>query len=440
LARALALALALVSPALCPRGAQAEAPPEIGVLTMGPGRSLFDGFGHTALLLRDPNNGTATVYTYGALRWTGPLLGWRFLRGEVKFEGRQRSLGAVLRSYAKQDRPVSLQPLLLEPEEARTLAARLAWSMQPENVRYLYHHFNDNCSTRPRDFIDEASGGALRRALSRPGDGSNAREQVLRGLSLNPALLLLMNVVLGRPTEPALDQWRLSFVPAEFAAALAGATRTVNGVERPFVGPARPLVARRSPLERWDTAWGAHLAWLLALGVLGLVALGAGALRRDRQRGSDAVLARRLLGGGLLAWALVGGGLGLVLDTVATSEFVPEFRHNENLLLYTALDLWLLWPAWNALRGRGGALRGASHYLLLRGGLALLVGLAQGLGLLVQTPLALAGLAASATLGLGLLARYASSTPAATRHEARNAGRSRQRNQSVAGPKTSPSR
>ena len=46
----------------------------------------------------------------------------------------------------------------LTPEEAMHVAKSLGTNVLPENRMYRYHHYNDNCSTRPRDIIDAAIG------------------------------------------------------------------------------------------------------------------------------------------------------------------------------------------------------------------------------------------------------------------------------------------
>ena len=365
---------------------------------MDPGGTLFDGFGHASLRVADPITGEDLVYSFGALTWTGPLLGWRFLRGEVLFELRVRSYERMLRSYVRQDRSIYRQILLLEPEEARDLAERLEENARPENAGYPYHHFHNNCATRIRDLVDEVTRGALKRSISRPGDGSTARQHVLEGLSLNPGLLLIMNIVLGRMTDRPLSVWDLCFVPIELRGAFAVASRETDGRGRPLAGPVELVYQRRVPLGRWPIAWGAILPWIGA-GAFLLLGLALHLLSSWRYRA-------QMAGAGLALWALAGGMLGLSLASVALSDYVPQFRRNENLALFVFLDLWLLWPAVALLRGRAGRLlRPMQAYLAIRAFIAGVVLLAQGTGLLVQGPLALAGLVLAACGGLLLGSR-----------------------------------
>ena len=399
--------------------------PTVELITMGPGGTLFDGFGHAALRVRDPARRTEAVYSFGALTYTGPLLGWRFLRGEVLFKARVRAFGAVMRSYRRQDRTVYRQRLRLRPNEARRLAEALREAVRPENSHYVYHHFNENCATRLRDLVDEATGGALRHALAGPGDGTTARQQVLRGLSLSPPLLLVMNVVQGRPTDVPLTARALTFVPGELRLAMQKARRPAPPGEQGelLADPVEVLYERQAPLRRWPIEWGGRLAWILALPFAALGGLLL--LRRRRARGGGADAPPDRLAGALLgSWALLGGALGLALDTVAMSDLVPEFRYNENLALYVALDLLLLGPAvlllLRRLRGRWRA--GVRWYLAVRATVALAVTAAQAVGLLRQEPLALGALVAVAT-GTLAAALAAGPGPSGAEPEGANEGR-----------------
>ena len=53
--------------------------------------------------------------------------------------------------YQQVGRGVSLQWLNLTPAQARRLADSLAVNALPQNARYGYDYFTDNCSTRVRD-------------------------------------------------------------------------------------------------------------------------------------------------------------------------------------------------------------------------------------------------------------------------------------------------
>src|SRR3546814_18202698 len=78
-----------------------------------------------------------------------------------------RSLAALpvsedLACYAAVGRGVDVLWLDIPAASAYELAQFLAWNALPENAYYHYDYFTDNCSTRVRDALDKALGGALR--------------------------------------------------------------------------------------------------------------------------------------------------------------------------------------------------------------------------------------------------------------------------------------
>ncbi len=357
----------------------AWAAPRVSLLTMGPGNGMFDAMGHSALRVVDQARGWDRVYTFGALRWTGPLLGWRFLRGEVMFEARVRSWTWVLRHYARADRPIYEHPLRLTPDQAKHLVSRLEHLSRPENRRYLYHHFKDNCATRLRDLVDEATGGALRRALDQlPSDGATARDLVLEGMSIDPLVPMVLDVVLGRPTDVPLGPWEQTFAPMRFM----GSMDRLAATHGSLVGPRVTISERRGRLGRLPP-WTGSATWLLFGLLVGLLAA--------HPRG---------WAWGLGLWGLGSGLLGLVLDTVAMSDYVPEMSHNEHLALFFAGDLAL---AALALVRRPWAPRLAGIWAGVHGVAALGVMAGMAAGILVQPSwmLAMGQLAASAGVFTG---------------------------------------
>ena len=89
-------------------------------------------------------------------------------------------LGLQTTIYEAADRDVWVQPLPLTTDEKRRLLARLEHDVQDAHKRYAYDHLTDNCSTRVRDALDEATGGKLR-AMQVPSDGRTYRDLARRG-------------------------------------------------------------------------------------------------------------------------------------------------------------------------------------------------------------------------------------------------------------------
>lgn len=365
----LALALALV---VGLTGA-AVAAPRIELITMGAGDDVFSKFGHAAICVFSAGEVDGTCYNYGTADFStpGPLT-WNFIRGRAEFWVSTMRWSRLLEVYEDYDRTIYRQVLPLSDHAAEGLARRLEMDRLPENRFYLYHHFHDNCTTRLRDHIDQATGGVLRKDADAP-YSRTYREMVRAGFAGNAGLLALAELLMGRVADARPTLWEAMFHP---------------DVLRLQVWKrlgARPEAAyqRRKPLASGSLAAGRWVLLGLAAG-LGVVVT-AGALSGRRW-------ARRV---GLVAAGLCLGALALLLDGLALLSTMRELTRNELLLVFWPTDLALV-----ALDGRW--LRG---YLLVRLGALALVALAALVGVLVQplwAPLAIVALPVGALAAIEL--------------------------------------
>jgi ketosteroid isomerase-like protein len=349
--------------------------PEVVLLTMGPGESLYSRFGHAALMVRWPA-APSLVFNYGYTNFNSPDLVWDFLRGRARFWVARARFPSTINDYAMQDRTLYYQELKLDPAKQARLAHMLVEGARPENRYYVYHHFHDNCSTRLRDLVDRVTEGAVRQQLvGRPGPDATLRELVRRGFAGDVGLLLIVDLLLGRTVDRRLDAWEATFLPRE----LRGAARTIKlpgGAA--LAGEPRVLYKRRSPspFAGRDPHAGLKLYWGLAvLGAALAVCLVLLARRASRWAGLP-----------LLLLALIVGLPGLAVWTVMAAATLPELRLNELALSLWPLDLGLIWPAVRWLRGRVWVGRLMRGYALLRVATLGLVLLGHLTGLLIQQP------------------------------------------------------
>ncbi|MDQ2702951.1 MAG: DUF4105 domain-containing protein, partial [Pseudomonadota bacterium] len=140
--------------------------PRIGVMTMQPGEIFFERFGHDSIVVMDPETGTAISYNFGSFDPGEPGFFGRFVRGQMEYLLVAQPLDQDLAIYQYEGRGVSIQWLALTPEQADGLAAYLEEEARPENARYRYDYFTNNCATRVRDAIDDALGGLLHNRIA----------------------------------------------------------------------------------------------------------------------------------------------------------------------------------------------------------------------------------------------------------------------------------
>lgn len=292
--------------------------PEIVLYTMGQGEVIFEKFGHAALCAEYPQYPRKSVcYNYGTTDFTDPIgLSWGFLRGEAKFWSSVTTPGSMIRRYMGFDRTIWRQVLPLGDEQTLAVAAKLDHDSQEEHRYYTYHHFHDNCTTRVRDIIDEATGGALKvNSSSKP--GLSFRQFGGRGFAEQTPLLVVSDFLLGRRGDVKPDLWQAMFLPDY----LREEVRTRLGVE-PEV-----LYQRRGRAFSQDQGSGREWTLLFAL----LLALPV-AISRITGRLPRATIAVSMVPLFLLAVLLWG---------IAIATSLPELRYNEALLLLWPTDIVL---------------------------------------------------------------------------------------------------
>ena len=303
---------------------------------MQPGEIFWERFGHDAIVVDDPARGAPISYNFGFFDLSEPGFIGRFVRGEMEYQLVALPLADDLAYYRDSGRGVSIQWLDLSGEEARQLAAALADNAKPENARYRYDYFTDNCATRVRDALDNALGGLLREQMQPRSQGNTDRSEAVRLASPAGWMWLGFDLGLGPYADEPRSRWEDAFVPMHLAESLRNAKRADG---RALVRSEALLLPHRIAPE--PQAQPRHWwPWLLA----GL-ALAAATLALGRAR------PRRALWIGLPLWAactLLGA---LMLFLWGFTAHRAGWA-NHNLLLLNPLCLLLLPGAWRLLRGR----------------------------------------------------------------------------------------
>lgn len=131
---------------------------EISVLTVGPGTSLNDAFGHSAFRIKDRQQGLDIVFGYGQYDFDTPNFYLKFAQGKLNYLMSGNDFVDFHRTYVYYNRTIKEQVLNLSAEEKQELCDYLTNNYKPENRAYLYDFFYDNCATRIRDVVEKSSG------------------------------------------------------------------------------------------------------------------------------------------------------------------------------------------------------------------------------------------------------------------------------------------
>ena len=309
---------------------------QVYLVTVEPGELYWQRFGHNTILLRDPDSGNSVSYNFGYFDFAQQDFFLRFIRGRMLYQAIAIDGDLDLQSYVEDGRRVWLQELRLDAAATATLAAHLADHVRPENRDYRYDYYHINCSTKVRDALDLALGGALRKATDHRSHGWTYR-RFTRAYAQGVSWLYLgTDLALGQPVDEPLSIWEEGFIPGELKRQMRD-FKLADGQSLLINEQVLPAGADTADVWPLPPDWRAPFA---AAGIVlaGLI-LTLGRLAEMHRAGR---IALAVTGGGLSfllgAAGLVIAGLWLFTDHVAASR-------NENLLLL-APSWWLALPAW----------------------------------------------------------------------------------------------
>lgn len=355
---------AVVAAALAAMAPHAPATPQpepgseltVSLLTYETGGEVWERFGHNAILIHDAATGIDHHYDYGRFDFREAHFYLHFAQGRMWYSmGDTTDPAAVIDFYTAEGRKIWLQELDLTPAQRTALRDFLAWNIRPENAKYAYNYYLDNCSTRIRDALDRAVGGAIRRS-SRTPSGFTWRDETRRLDENNVFLYTGLMALLGEPVDVEMSRWEQMFLPGRLREGMDSVRITgADGVERPLVKSERVLAeGGRWPVPERPSGW----TWrYLGLGLIlgGLLAL----LGRAGGRGVGFVyLALATL------WELVAGVVGLIITWLWALSTHMVAHWNENILLFNLLCLALAIALPMAVRGRPGAAKAARRLAL----------------------------------------------------------------------------
>lgn len=129
---------------------------EISILTCAPGvKDLHAFFGHSAIRVKDPINGLDQIYNYGTFDFKTPNFYLKFCRGQLLYQVISYPYKYFPYEYYKQNRWVKSQVLNLSEAQNQKIYNFLEWNILPENKKYRYDFFYDNCSTKMYEIIEQ---------------------------------------------------------------------------------------------------------------------------------------------------------------------------------------------------------------------------------------------------------------------------------------------
>ena len=240
----------------------------VSLLTVTPGKRVYELYGHTAIRVREvmPGRLSDWVFNYGTFSFAQPHFVWRFVKGETDYELGVVPFALFYDTYVKEGRGIDEQLLNLSPTESRRLVDALSRNLLPENATYRYNFFYDNCTTRAIDMIERAVEGKI--VWPQAEAGKTLRNIVDQYSEASPWNKLGQDLLLGAEADAPADRKSQGFAPL-YAERFVEEAVVVNpdGTRRRLAEPKRVLL----PAQTGKTAKGLTPMW--AFGILFVITL-----------------------------------------------------------------------------------------------------------------------------------------------------------------------
>lgn len=193
---------------------------KVSVLTVGPGTLLNDAFGHNAFRIKDERIGIDIVYGYGQYDFDAPNFYLKFAQGKLKYLISRNSYTNFYNFYVRQNRTIKQQILNLTTSEKQKLFDYLENNYKPENRRYLYDFFYDNCATRIKDVTQIATTNKIDFVLPSDYETKTFRELIHEHVGLNTwgsfGIDIALGSIIDRKTTPEEQMFLPKYIHAFF--------------------------------------------------------------------------------------------------------------------------------------------------------------------------------------------------------------------------------
>lgn len=239
---------------------------QISLITCDPGEELYTTFGHSAIRVLDRDSGQDLVFNYGTFDPNTPFFYVKFSRRTLDYQLSVTTFDRFLIEYNYFRRSVREQVLDLSSGQTEEVMAFLRTNYQPENRKYRYDFFYDNCATRIRDLFETVLGENLDWNEPKTGEEKTFRQLIDEYVYPLPWSDLGIDLALGSVIDSEASEREKLFLP-DYMEAAFGRAEIVRD------GPRRSLVKENHVIYDFPLREGGTPFWLNPFFVFWAVAI-----------------------------------------------------------------------------------------------------------------------------------------------------------------------
>ena len=220
------------------------------LLTCGPGTETYSIYGHSALRIAIPEKHTDTVYNWGVFDFNTKNFVWKFAKGRLDYMVIGESLKGFLQEYFFEQRYVYSQRINIDASEVRILIGLINENLKPENVKYRYDFFYDDCTTRIRDLLEKSIGEKLKYPPAEQGKIPTFRDMVAKYQNPYPWYKFGVDLIMGSTADKKAGFRDRMFLPVEMKDELTESSVYRSGKMIPLLQNPEVLLDFDAPVVR----------------------------------------------------------------------------------------------------------------------------------------------------------------------------------------------
>jgi hypothetical protein len=248
-----------------PAGANVYDSTDVYIITCAPGTESYSIYGHTALRVSVRGTTIDRVYNWGIFDFSTPNFAYRFAKGRLDYMLGAYGYEDFLMEYISEGRSVWSQKLNLTGAEKERLFELINENLKPENVKYRYDFFFDNCATRVRDIVAAAATDTVIFPEKERKRQKSFRRLVDPKQKVLPWLDLGADMLLGLQADRKATPYDEMFLPDHLMNNMLSTVIVHDGVEEPLTAPVEVVADLPLSGSPGSNAWMPTVVFFLML-------------------------------------------------------------------------------------------------------------------------------------------------------------------------------
>lgn len=235
---------------------------QVSLLTNSPDNSeVFRLFGHTAIRINDANNNIDVVFNYGVFDFETPNFMYRFIKGETDYIVSGYDIRDYLIEYEYRRISVFEQVFNLTQQEKQQIWEALFINSLPQNRTYRYNFFFDNCSTRPRNIIEDNVSGVIK--YTSTNSQNTFRDLVHECVGSEPWVKTGIDLIIGNGADSIISDRHKMFLPKYLMNAYKNSTITRQDTTSNLIGKEGYILDFRNDNEVTDNKHASDVSLII---------------------------------------------------------------------------------------------------------------------------------------------------------------------------------